>query len=615
MIECRRFDIQGERIMGKKLARNKGTEEKKFNKLIIPIMVIMAVLPMVVRYYEFDSYLNKMSWYVKSNAAEDFFNYYRGVLLVATVVSMIVITVLEVRKNKKLTWHKALTPLAVYAAMIILSTLLSQYIFYSLHGMENHFETVFVLLSYCAVVFFCYWFVSTEKDVKYIMYAWFVGIAFMGFFGIFQLVGYDLYSTDFGETLLLPRHIRETRDIILKFEEGRVYLTLYNPNYVGFVATLTVPILSTFCIFVKEKKIKIISFILNAVMVLCLMGSGARNGMIALAFAMVCMLVVFRKKLKEHWKMFLVTYGSIIAIFFLFNAFNGGMVTERLEQGLEVNKDISYSLENIETNEDNITIYYEGNKLIITAELLEDETLELHMVDQDGKIIELSEKDEDTSKYSILDERFPFFVSIGAVGGYKGFVVEIEDFQWPFTNLSEYAGYFYYTPFGRVAKIEKADTAVFTNYSTLASYRGYIWARTIPLLKDCLFVGYGPDTFTLVFPQKDYVEGARYVFSGHLTTKPHNMYLQIATQTGIVSLIGFLAFNVIYLLECLKIYWKKASNSFMEYMGIAIMISVIGYLVSGIINDSTVNVAPIYWCMMGIGLAINREVKKSREKN
>ena len=53
--------------MGKKLARNKGTEEKKFNKFIIPIMVIMAVLPMVVRYYEFDSYLNKMSWYVKSN--------------------------------------------------------------------------------------------------------------------------------------------------------------------------------------------------------------------------------------------------------------------------------------------------------------------------------------------------------------------------------------------------------------------------------------------------------------------------------------------------------------------------------------------------------------------
>ena len=39
------------------------------------------------------------------------------------------------------------------------------------------------------------------------------------------------------------------------------------------------------------------------------------------------------------------------------------------------------------------------------------------------------------------------------------------------------------------------------------------------------------------------------------------------------------------------------------------MIAVIGYLVSGIINDSTITVAPIYWCLMGIGFAINRLVK------
>ena len=44
------------------------------------------------------------------------------------------------------------------------------------------------------------------------------------------------------------------------------------------------------------------------------------------------------------------------------------------------------------------------------------------------------------------------------------------------------------------------------------------------------------------------------------------------------------------------------------------MIAVIGYLISGIINDSTITVAPIYWCLMGIGLAINHLVKCKRKE-
>ena len=36
------------------------------------------------------------------------------------------------------------------------------------------------------------------------------------------------------------------------------------------------------------------------------------------------------------------------------------------------------------------------------------------------------------------------------------------------------------------------------------------------------------------------------------------------------------------------------------------MLGIIGYLISGISNDSTITVAPLFWALLGIGFAVNR---------
>lgn len=43
------------------------------------------------------------------------------------------------------------------------------------------------------------------------------------------------------------------------------------------------------------------------------------------------------------------------------------------------------------------------------------------------------------------------------------------------------------------------------------------------------------------------------------------------------------------------------------------MISVFGYIVTGIANDSTVAVAPVFWGLLGVGLAVNRMASKENE--
>jgi hypothetical protein len=67
------------------------------------------------------------------------------------------------------------------------------------------------------------------------------------------------------------------------------------------------------------------------------------------------------------------------------------------------------------------------------------------------------------------------------------------------------------------------------------------------MLKDTVLIGHGPDTYVLEFPQHDYV-GKLNSFSSHrmIVDKPHNMYLQIGINTGLISLIGLLALYLMY---------------------------------------------------------------------
>ena len=43
------------------------------------------------------------------------------------------------------------------------------------------------------------------------------------------------------------------------------------------------------------------------------------------------------------------------------------------------------------------------------------------------------------------------------------------------------------------------------------------------------------------------------------------------------------------------------------------MISVFGYMVTGLANDSTVAVAPVFWGLLAVGIAVNEMVERRRK--
>lgn len=154
--------------------------------------------------------------------------------------------------------------------------------------------------------------------------------------------------------------------------------------------------------------------------------------------------------------------------------------------------------------------------------------------------------------------------------------------------------------------IEYPETFGFKGKEKLGSERGYIWSRSIPMIKNNLILGGGPDTFAFRFPQNDFIAKYYAYDTPYMTVdKPHNLYLQIALNDGCIALLAFLAIMIIYIVDSVKLYALKKYYDKSHIFGSVTCLGVVGYLFSGLFNDSVISVAPIFWIVLGVGIALN----------
>lgn len=143
----------------------------------------------------------------------------------------------------------------------------------------------------------------------------------------------------------------------------------------------------------------------------------------------------------------------------------------------------------------------------------------------------------------------------------------------------------------------------FDGMESFASSRGYIWSRSIPMLKGTFLIGYGPDAYVAAFPHYDLLDTANFLRkTTRLVDKPpHNIYLQIALNTGIVSLLAL----VVMIVGVLVVLIKKAYIIGVSDQGSLLLMSIatllIVFAVTGLANDSIVTITSVVWVMIGLG--------------
>lgn len=585
---------------------------KNHNKLyILPLILAISILPLIMYLHVFDSGLSGFSWYSSSGEQIDIFLYYKQVFFIVICLIMLLFTLWKgIIEKKRIKYLPIFIPLFLYGFLAFLSTLFSDYRSFGLNGISEHFESIFVILGYCLLVYYAYLFIETEDDIKFLLKYFLIGILIMILLGVLQATGNDLFATTIGKKLYIPKKFWNRLDGLgLTFDLKQVYLTLYNPNYVGVYVSLILPFIAG--LLLTEKKIKAILIYLVTIfgLIICLIGSESKAGFISLFLTLLIALIFFRRYIFRNIKITLLLILITITIIIGFKStilktFNQVVsnITIILDQKTE------FSLTDIKT-EDELTITYKGNNLVVDLDLL-NENGGITMKDTSGKDIE-STIDINTGELIIEDQRFSGIIVSPVV--YDSILctkIYIEGRNWIFSNQLGDNTFYYLNAFGRFDKINKADSALFTGYENFASGRGYIWSRTIPLLKDNIFLGSGADTFTTQFPHQDYVYRTNMNYDYQTMTKPHSLYLQIGVQSGVISLIAFLIFFIAYFISSIRIYINGRFDNYFKRVGIAIFIGIVSYMIMGITNDSTITVAPIAWALIGIGIACNCKAKE-----
>lgn len=621
--------LSRERNAGKKTSSHPATRFQETETpffYLIPFLFVLAVIPFIIRYKSFENNLSDQYWHGSNTTSTDIFLYWKSVFLIAFGVVLVFMLVMAlVTEAKKFQFHLEFAPLTVYLVFVILSSMFTEHTIFALHGIENHFESMWVLLAYVVLAIYGATMADNAKAVRVILYGWLAGTWVLLLIGVFQAFKLDIFTTKFIKYLILPKELWGN-NLKLNFDLGKVYITLYNPNYVGYFAAVTIPTFLVIAFCSKEIWKKLLFGITVIGVFICSIGSGAKNGLLALAGTFVILLIMFRKQILRQWKVLIPTFLALVALFFGITSIRDNSLLRSIKGSIQVlfaDQDKNRHVDGMTCTAEGIIISYDDKQYRLSMDVDENQAIAVLMIDSEGKEVSTKLSDDGQSVVS-LDKSFPFIVTpinynVGNNRMVPSIQLAVDGYKYSFSNqLSRFnaaqTGYYYLNASGKWVTIEEAETAVFTNKADWFSGRGYIWARTIPLLKNHVILGSGPDTFALEFPNNDYVNSAYNGYLNQIVTKPHSLYLQIGVQTGVISMLAFLVFFMIYFVRSLILYWKHPLDTWLSQLGVGLMASMSGYMISGLTNDSTITYAPVFWGLMGVGIAVNEIVRKSETK-
>jgi hypothetical protein len=460
--------------------------------------------------------------------------------------------------------------------LAIVSSLRAEHPFLSIRGMTGNMQGLFVILSYLVVFFYSFFWVKKTGNISILIKILGASIGILGVIGISQFFGFDLLSMGFVKEFLGGRKARVSHFI---------YLTLYHWNYVGSYVALLLPVTVAMIVYFHEagkKRERTFWFVLFYLLIFCLFGSQSRTGTLAVLVSFCVGGVKYRNKVCQYKRTILCVLVSVLAILSFCNWYITGDIFGKWQQvrfSTKGSKKLSY----IETKDNHVKIRYKKKNYSF-------------VIEGSGENITLK-KTPDRKWKAFSFEKKAFVDGEKTVYGYE---MKYKKSVWRFTNQRGDGKYYYLNANGKWDLCIHAETALPSWMNEVASLRGFVWSRTIPLLKDYVLLGAGPDQFGFVFPHNDYVARYQYDLLTTYYKKPHNYYLQMGIETGCLSLVLMLAFFVIFLKRGFAAAKGKCHTQ-KEYFIRAILISVLGYLFAGMFNDSMVVTAPVFWCLLGLG--------------
>ena len=613
-------------------------QDQLVNKILwIPLVLLLGFVPLIMRMLVINPTDESVVDVLNTTEIIDIYSNFKATAIVVLCVLMIVMLFLvfdkqKLKFDKTIKWY--LIGGGLFIGITFIATILSKHSHTAWWGMPDRAEGFVITACYLFMMGYTLYSLRTYHNYTYIIGALAFLVVISTIIGAFQYFGYDLFTkVDFFKNLILSAEARSLgASITSDFESGKVFGTMFHYNYMGSFGAMMVPFFLTLTFFIRNKWQKLFCGVISICAMFLLFGSTSRAGFIGLILAILVGIVVFGKKIIKKWKITLPVLIGLVAILFGFNFITGGTIFSRIPTlinesiGLFSGSDESFDYKDyIPVRE---VVHEDGKeKIVLQTDVLYIENEDNNPVfkDEQGNKIEYTlsvagNLTDLTTVYTTEDERFSKIAfSYAKLSGIEEGVEPPVVLEMTYNGLKAF-NFMLDDEKGVVLadscpiqemEIDYPEVIGFKGKEKLGSARGYIWSRSLPMMKEAILVGYGPDTYALEFPQNDLLgKWWAYDTPNMIIDKVHNLYLAIFINNGGLALLGFLIMLGAYLIQSFKLYVLKGYYQNKEILGIATMLAIVGYLGAGVFNDSVVSVAPIFWILLGAGMGVNYLINK-----
>lgn len=519
-------------------------------------------------------------------------------------------------------------PLVMMLVMLLFATLsliASEYKTVAFRGVYTEYEGYLALISYFIVFMFGCYYMRRSDCRRLLRTAVIVLSVIAGCLSAVEIFYKALLELRFVQHLISPEEYYELAESIQNlYFDGQSALLFNNPGFLGGFAALLIPIDLGICLRADKKATRIWGIAATAFMSIAMYGSHSKAAMFSLIVSVpVTILLCIKGQIKKviiRTGIIAVSCAAAVGLTLLLRSFSYDSVSGELfvaneVQSVSESSGTLYKLDKA-VLEDGVLSFTSGDNTLVcsvdiqkfdvymTVDMPETSFVDLiKFTDGDGNELgrEVSYYDNDRVDLHLkgvcpVDERFDM-ITIATEGqmtyfcfGYDGpaqFAITSEGFK----SFAQGEILEDIIPQPRITGLE--------SLYGFATGRGYIWIQSLPVLADCLFIGKGCGNFTFNFVQNDLVGllntngSAKYVID-----RPHNWYIQTAVSNGIPALIAMLVlFGYVVIVGGKRLYKNRSE---IDCLDAGLYAGLIGFMITGIINDSCITVNPFFWLMMGV---------------
>lgn len=569
----------------------------------IPLVLAAGLVPLIVKLKIIPVHSSIAGFWPRGDSDADFFSYYKGTaLIILSILAMISIFAGALKHKIKLKRSIIYIPMGAFALFAVLSAAFSGYKNIALFGFPGRYEGLFAVLAYLVLFFAAFNLFYEEKSIKILLACLIASSVLIFLIGIFQFWGMDFFKTSIAQNIIMPGEAGNTMYTIKSANnadalyENAIYGTLFNSNTFGMYISMLFPFSFVLAMVVKKKLHIAFAMLYSGLSFASLLGSYSRGAYAGAAVGVLMGLIMLIFKYKISWKRVLAISFSFIIVYAVMAYQSGGVINQRFISVLNTqNEEPAHreldKVRNVKIEGGNLTLYSQFTELRVKLQ-----NDEFSFMDDNNQVLDL--KPTDNKMYTFVNEKYESYT----IQVYDNLLNIMKDKSFLLFGVLDNE----FVPVdshGKVIDIKPVKSFGFAGMERFASARGYIWSRTIPMLKRTLLIGYGPDTFAMYFPQNDYMGKLNFMYDANiLIDKPHNMYLQTAVNTGVISLIAFICILAYFFISGIRVYKKSNFSDNRVIYGMLIGPAITGYLVAGMFTDSTVSTAPVFWVLLGAGL-------------